>query len=441
MFHLGWFLGAGFGIQPWNTGTKDGVWNGTNSTEWMKPDLYIDLTVSLERGGYDYILIEDTAMVEDTYGGSMETTLRRGFMAPKNDPLPLVPLLSRATKHIGIVPTLSSIQYHPFMAARLITTLDHLTEGRIGLNVVTSVTDRVAQNYGYEKHFEHDERYVMAEEWMEVIGQLWESWEPGAVRIDENANIYADHTKVHPIEFQGKYFSSRGPLNTIPGPQRRPVIAQAGGSIPGRELAAKNANTMLVLTESAAEAKAFREDMHARLAAHGRDVNELKVMFIVTPIIGETDADAQRIAEAKAAAGWEWDQMEYNLWNMSYITGGRTDYSKFDLDSPMPQILGNGEQSSIKSYLEKGANRTLREMAATHFQVGPLGMVGSPDTVAAKMGEFMEEVGGDGFLVYAPTTRRTIAEFTDGLSTALRRRGLIRSGFDHTTFKENLLDF
>src|SRR5882757_6938371 len=137
MFRLGWFLGSGFGIQPWISGRSPFV--GSNGSNWMKPDLYIDLTQSLERAGFDYLFIQDSAMVEDSYGGSMETTLKYGLFAPKNDPLPLIPLLTQASKHIGIIGTISTIQYPPYLAARMMTTLDHLTEGRVGINVVSSV--------------------------------------------------------------------------------------------------------------------------------------------------------------------------------------------------------------------------------------------------------------------------------------------------------------
>ena len=228
MFHLGWFLGNGYGIQPWAPGT-DGPWTGTNATDWMKPDLYVDLARSLERAGFDYVLIEDSAMIEDTFKGSAEATLRRGLFAPKNDPLPLTPLMAAST-NVGIVSTVSTIQYPPYLAARMFTSLDHVTGGRVGINVVTSVTDRVAQNFGYERHLDHDERYVMANEWTEMVRALWNSWEPDAVVVDVDGGRYADHTKVHAINYEGEYFRCRGPLNTIPGPQRDIPIAAAGNS-------------------------------------------------------------------------------------------------------------------------------------------------------------------------------------------------------------------
>jgi FMN-dependent oxidoreductase (nitrilotriacetate monooxygenase family) len=444
MFHLGWFLGNGFGIQPWNAKGGDGPWVGSNVTDWMKPDIYVDLATSMERAGFDYILIEDTAMVEDSYKGTAETSLRRGFMAPKNDPMPLVPLMTQRTKHIGIIPTASVIQYPPYLAARLFTTLDHLTEGRVGMNVVTSVTDRVAQNYGFAQHFDHDERYLMAQEWVDVVQQLQGSWQPGAVLADLENGIYADHTKVEPIDFVGKYFSSRGPLNTIPGPQGRPPVASAGGSEAGRDMAARYDDTMMSMCKTVEEMKEYRADMRRRVASYGRDPDKVKFLFLVTPVIAATDQEARDLAAASLAGRASDAAIEYNLWNMSYTSGGRIDFGAIDPDTLVSDIdfsRQNGEHSSVAAIFQDSAGKTLRDVVASSFQITDLGLVGSPDTVAAKMGEIMDEVGGDGFLLYLPTTRRNMAEVADGLAPALRRRGLIRDGYSGTTLRDHLLEF
>ena len=441
MFHLGWFLGNGFGIQPWRSANGQHPFAGSSGRDWMKPGLYIDLTQSLERGGFDYILIEDTAMVEDTFGGSMETTLKYGMMAPKNDPMPLIPLLTQATKHIGLIGTISTIQYPPFLAARLMTTLDHLTEGRAGVNVVTSVTNRVAQNFGHDSHLEHDLRYEMAGEWMEVVNQLWESWEPGAILMDQATPRYADHTKVHPIDFEGKYFTVRGPLNTIPGPQRRPVVAQAGNSSAGRDFAAQHADTMLAMGRTPEQMRELRVDMHRRLLEYGRKPDDFKILFLVTPIIAATESEAREREDLRVRAAASPENIEELLWGLSYVSGGQVDFSKFDLDAPMPEIIGNGEQSSMAQYVKGNRGKTLREVVTTVRQIGDLGLVGTPDHVAGMMGEIMEEVGGDGFLFYSEMTRRSISEIADGLCPALQHRGLIRSGFSHANFRDNLLEF
>jgi long-chain alkane monooxygenase len=389
----------GLGNVPW--GPRRTLFDGRAHREWMKPDLYIDMARSLERGGFDFLFIEDSSMVEDSYGGSMELTLKYGLMAPKSDPVPLVPLLTAATTHLGVIPTISTIAYHPYLAARLMTTLDHLSEGRVGLNVVTSVTDRVAQNFGHDQHFDHDLRYEMADEWLAACGQLWESWDADAVVLDEASNTYADHTRVHPVDFVGKFFRTRGPLNTIPGPQRRPVVAQAGNSGPGREVAAKFADTLLAHASSIESMKAFRNDIRARAATFGRDPDSIKIVYLVTPTIGETDADAAEKDRVNLARASDPDQIQARLWGMTYVSGGRVDFSTFDLDGPVPEVVGNGEQSSMAAFVENNRGRTLREAVVhgTHFG-GTLGLSGSPDTVAARMGEIMQEVGGDGFLLY-----------------------------------------
>jgi long-chain alkane monooxygenase len=435
MFRLGWFLGNGFGMQPWY-----GDWAGDSMRDWTQPGLYVDLTTSLERAGFDLLFIEDTSMVEDTYGGSAETTLKYGLMAPKNDPVPLVPLLAAATKHIGLAVTMSTIQYPPYLAARSMVTLDHLTGGRAGVNVVTSVTHRVAQNFGLDKHLDHAERYAMAEEWMDVVSALWESWEPDALVHDQRTPRYADHTKVHPIDFVGKYFRCRGPLNTIPGPQRRPVVAQAGNSTPGRELAARNADTMLALAKTPAEMKALRRDMDERLVRHGRDPQDLKILFMAVPFLGDTDRDAQDRFDRHHAAKKDPDRIEQRLWYLSYVSGGVVDYKRYDLDGPVPQEVGNGETTTAKAWLEGSRDITLRDLAEGPGNYG-MEFVGSADTMAGQMAEVMEEAGGDGFLLYPEVTRRSIMEVCDGLAPALRRRGVIRDGYAFPTFRENLRSF
>jgi long-chain alkane monooxygenase len=434
VFHLAWFLN-GFSVSHWR-----GHYAGINKTEWAKADLYVDLTRSLERAGFDALFIEDTTMVEDTFGGSMEATLKYGIMAPKNDPMPLVPLLSYHSRHIGLISTISTIQYHPFLAARLGATLDHLTDGRFGFNVVTSVSHRVAQNFGYDAHLAHAERYGMAEEWMDAVGALWNSWEPDALVLDEETPMFADHTKVHTVDFEGRYFKTRGPLSTAPGPQHRPVIAQAGNSGPGRDLAARSADMMLALANTAEGMKEIREDMHRRLRGYGRNPDDFKILFMCQVYLGEDDEQARDNHRREEAVRTSPEGLVRQLWTMSYASGGEVDYAKFDLDAPIPSILGNGETTTMKALLDAAEGKTLREMLTGPNQYG-YDFIGSADSVAAQMDELMQEVGGDGWLIFGSTRRTKIAEITDGLAPALRRRGVIRDGYEHSTFRENLLAF
>jgi FMN-dependent oxidoreductase (nitrilotriacetate monooxygenase family) len=431
MFHMGWFVPGGR-VQGW--GTK---WAGSIGKNWMFPDLYIDMCRALESACFDYIIVEDSLMVADTFRGTMEYALKHAQTAPKNDPLPMLPLLAQPTSHIGLIGTITSTFYPPFTAARLATTLDHLTRGRVGLNVVTASSHRSAQNYGLEKHIAHDERYAMADEWMQVCDALWNSWEPDAVVLDEERGIFADYTKVHTIDFKGKYYACRGPLNTVPGPQRRPVICQAGGSAAGRAFAAKHADTILSSVNDVEGMKEYRADITRRMLGHGRDPQSCKVMFFARPILAETDKEAKDIYERRCTA--EAKRLDTQLALMSYFSG--IDMSQFDPDEPLPDLSSriNGHQGTMADYAKSG--KTLREMATNRGGSRMNRLVASPDTVSAIMGEVMQEVGGDGFLIASPVTRKAVGEIADGLAPALRRRGLMRTGYGHKHFRDNLLEF
>jgi FMN-dependent oxidoreductase (nitrilotriacetate monooxygenase family) len=432
MFHMGWFLPYGFGVYGWNE-----LWSGNVKHDLAKPGLYVDMATSLERAGFDYMMIEDSSVLPDIYGGSFEYSCRTATV--RHDPMPLVPLLGAATSRIGIIATASTSFYPPFLAARLFRTLDHLTNGRVGINLVTSSPHAAAQNYGYDQHFEHDLRYEMADDWMQAVDALWNTWDADALVLDEEAGVFADHTKVHHANYSGKYFKTRGPLNTVPSPQQRPVVCQAGGSPAGRELAARRSDTMVALVVGLEAMKEYRDDISARMIANGRKPSDAKVLFLVSPILGETDAEAQEKRDrrrAKQAA-----DLDYALAGMSYLSG--IDFSKFDLDEPYPDLTGksNGHQSMVADYQRLGRGKTLREVAATRVAIESMELVGSPDTVAVQMGEAMEYVGGDGFLVASPVTRKNITEIADALAPALRRRGLTRSSYSHEYFRDNLLAF
>jgi len=432
MFHMGWFIAQGFGVHGWNQ-----PWSGSIGTEWTKPDLYIDLARAIERAGFDYLMLEDGSLVPDSYGGSPEWFMRNAWMVPKNDPMPLVPLIGQATRYLGIVATMTTSFYPPFIGARLAATLDHLTAGRVGLNIVTAHNDRAAQNFGLDQHHEHDLRYEMADEWMEVAYKLWGSWAEGAVLRDETSGVFADCTRVNPINHVGRFFKSRGPLNTHAGPQGRPVICQAGGSPAGRSFAARHADTILARFRSIDAARAFREDIHRLATSHGRDPAKIKILYMMSAVIDETDEGAaNRLEQIRKGAA---RQAEYKLAFMSYASG--KDFSKFDLDQPVPEIQSNAAQASTAALTRAaGAQKTLREIAMETAS-GGFDYVGAPDTVAAQMGETMSAIGGDGFLVSHTLNRRTIAEFTDGLAPALRRRGLIREAYSFPRFRDNLLEF
>jgi FMN-dependent oxidoreductase (nitrilotriacetate monooxygenase family) len=428
-FHLAWFLN--FGVDEWN----DTWGSGGDSFDGR---FYVELTAMLERACFDFVLIEDKAAVSETYAGSRHHDLKHA-LAPKHDPAPLATLLSWTTSRIGVVPTLSTSFYPPYLLARLASTIDHISHGRFGWNIVTSGEDLAARNFGLDALHEHDHRYDRAEEFVDLAVRLWDSWEPDAIVRNRETGVYADSAKVHTVDVEGRFHRSRGPLNTAPSPQGRPVLCQAGASPRGRDFAARHADVIVAVAVSPEEMKAYRDDMRARVAAHGRDPDGCKVLFIVAPIVADTEEEAR----AKQRRWMENpDFAERVLVMISSITG--VDFSRFDLDAAVPEhVETNGERGSLEHWLRKGRGLTLREHARRGLDDG-VELVGTPVQVAARMREVMEAAGGDGFLFTSPVNRlnrRYVTEITDGLVPELQRQGLTRSGYAHEHFRDNLLAF
>jgi FMN-dependent oxidoreductase (nitrilotriacetate monooxygenase family) len=433
-FHLGWFL-QGSSVQAWGES-----WTGHVGTTWMVPELFLDMARSLERACFDYLLLEDSSYVGESWGGSTELYLKHAIAVPRQDPSVVAALMTQVTSRIGIVPTFGTFAYPPYLLARLVATLDQVSQGRIGWNAVTGSSDFAAMNFGMPGMPEHDLRYDMADEYMEVCRRLWASWEPGALIADRNSGFLVDHTKVHAVNFEGRFYKARGPLNSGPCPQGQPVVAQAGGSPRGRQFAAQYADTIVAHTKGVDGMKAYRDDVRARMAACGRNPESCKVLFLVAPIIGETEQEAQekkRQREARAQA-----QIPQRLAHLGKITN--IDFGRFDLDRPLPDdVTTNGHQQTLDEFRRKNAGKTLREAMMDHNTTAlSVELVGTPDSLAARMGEVMEEAGGDGFLFSMPNvTRRTLAEVEDGLVPALQARGLVRAAYTHRQFRDNLLEF
>jgi FMN-dependent oxidoreductase (nitrilotriacetate monooxygenase family) len=428
-FHLGWFLGPGVTIQGWNEPGFPGAY------DWTKPALFQDMIRALERARFDLLILEDSSTVPDNYGASMDFYLTHAVMTPKFDPVPLVPYLAAATTHIGIAPTLTSTFYPPFLLARCLATLDHFTDGRIAWNIVTATNDRAGQNYGLPRQPEHDLRYDMADEYIEVVTRLWESWEPGAVVMDEARGMFADPGKVHSIDFEGRFYKSRGPLNVPRSPQGRPVFVAPGASPRGRKFSGRHAE--IVLAGHAAhvhEMKAYRDEVHAHARAFGRDPATCKVMFTFMPWVVKNAREAQELkgdlAKARTA------RTERALAAYSYLSG--MDFSKLDLDTPLPEIKTNGMQSLLRTFASAGPNATLRDIATGVHSFMP---IGTADAIAGQMQEVMEEIGGDGFLVQAHLKPKYVHALTDELVPALQRRGLTRTEYAHKHLRDNLRAF
>jgi FMN-dependent oxidoreductase (nitrilotriacetate monooxygenase family) len=431
-FHLSWFLGQSFASKNWRS-----MWAGSASDvqRWMMPDLFIDLAQGMERACMDYMIIEDSSNVPYTYKGNHDTYLQYAQGTPKLDPPVLVPWLAQATQHLGLVPTLSVSEYPPYLLARLINSLDHVTEGRIGWNCVTGSNDGTAQNYGHDKHRPHDERYEVADEFADVVTRLWEAWEPDAMVLDPTIPMFAYGKKVRPINHEGKYFKVRGPINAPRSPQGRVPIVQAGGSQAGKKFASKWADTIITEGVNIERMKEYRQQVRRDATAIGRNPDDIKVLFLCSPIVDTTMEAALERRRLQQEDSLKYVDMQ--LSGMSRLTG--IDFSKFDLDEPLPMTLKtNGHQSSLARWLGK----PLREIVRTYASKGSLDYTGTPDHVAGMMQDVMQEVGGDGFLISnTAIDRRYVMEVCDGLVPELQRRGLTRKAYAHKHLRDNLLEF
>jgi FMN-dependent oxidoreductase (nitrilotriacetate monooxygenase family) len=431
-FHLAWF--TSFKSPSWRSG-----WGGETGEEWFSGEYYVSMIKQMERAGFDFIMFEDSTMVAEAMGGTAEMDLKHGLHSPKLDPFPLLPVLARETEHIGLIATGSTSFYPPFILARVMATMDHLTGGRVGWNVVTSSEDIAAQNYGMDTLPPHDERYDRAQEFVEVCKALWDSWEPDSIVMNRETGHYADHTKVHPINYVGKFHKVRGPLNMPPGPQGHPVICQAGGSDRGRDFAAMNANVIVVTQPLLSKMKTYRDDIRARAERFGRNPDDVKVLFHLAPVIGDTEEHARDLHHRMFGMDDEL-AIERVLAMTAAVT--EIDFGQFDLDAPFPQgLTTNGHQSVLNDLMARNKGKTLRESLSERAQLGPQ-VVGTITSVADQMEEIMDVTGGDGFLLLAaPHTRRYIDEICSGLVPELRRRGRTRLSYPHKLFKDNLLDF
>ena len=274
---------------------------------------------------------------------------------------------------------------------------------------------------------------------MAVVNGLWVRGSRGAVVNDEAGGVFVDPAKVHSIDFAGQHYRSRGPLNSGPAPQGRPVIAQAGGSPRGRQFAARYADTIVAAVRGPDAMRAYRDDLRTRAAAQGRDPDGCKVLFLVAPILGETEEEAQ--LKKRLRADWAIRKMDTRLAFFSKITN--IDFGAMDLDTPIGELTTNGHQQSLDEFKRRAGTRTLRQtMSDFESTVQSVELVGTPDSVAGQMAEVMQQVGGDGFLFSLPNvSRRSVAEVADGLVPALQARGLVRTAYSHAQFRDNLLAF
>ncbi len=401
--------------------------------DWRRPALYQHIARVCERGLFDTVFFADLNYIADTYTGSLAPALRTAAQAPEHDPVPLLSFIAAATRRIGVAATFSVSHSHPFHAARLWATIDHLTEGRAGWNVVTSLNSNQAANYG-EERLAAEARYDRAHEFVEVCRKLWDSWDADAVVADRANAVFADPAKVRRIAHDGGFFRSLGPLNVTRSPQNGPAIMQAGTSRNGRDFAAKYADAIFAIQPRAADAAAYFASIKGAISDLGRDPETCRILFGIQPIIGATRAEARE----KQAAHNELVPFEGGMAILSA-------HLDFDLDRLPPDALmterTEPELARLRTRYRKpdGTPMTVAEVAARHGQsVGLPQFVGTAADIADQMAAFMEEVGGDGFMLSPIYTPGAIEEFVDHVVPELQRRGLYRNEYRGRTQREIL---
>jgi FMN-dependent oxidoreductase (nitrilotriacetate monooxygenase family) len=401
--------------------------------DWTRPELYQHIARVCERGKLDMVFFADLVYVSDAYTGSMAPAIRTAAQVPNHDPIPLLSWMGAVTSTIGLASTFSISHQHPFHAARLWATLDHLTRGRAAWNVVTAINHNQAANYG-EAMAPTDERYERAEEFVEVCRKLWDSWEADAVVMDREGGVFADPAKVHRVEHRGRYFASRGPLTVVRSPQHGPAIIQAGVSPGGRAFAARHAEAIFAIQPSIEMAAAYHADIKARVEAAGRDPASCKILFGVQPIVGRTEAEAR---EAQA-----FHNSLVPLEGGLAILSGHLDFdcARLPLDAVMATVDEPRLQRMQRVFRAlDGRLLTLREVAQNHGQsVGLPQMVGTPEQVADQLEDYFTRVGGDGFMLSPIHCPGAIEEFVDLVIPVLQRRGLARREYRGTTQRDHL---
>jgi FMN-dependent oxidoreductase (nitrilotriacetate monooxygenase family) len=415
---------------------QQGLWirEDTRQTEYKTLAPWLELARILEDGGFDALFLADVIGLYDTYRGGAEVSIREGMQVPVNDPMLLIPAMATVTEHLGFAFTASILQSHPFTFARQLSTLDHLTAGRVAWNIVTSYLPNAAESLGLHDLPDHDARYDQADEYLDVVYQLCEaSWEDDAVLVDRVNRVYADPAKIHPIHHRGQWYEVAGPHLSEPSPQRTPLLFQAGSSDRGREFAARHAECVFVLTNRRALAagRGPVPDTRARAVRYGRRPEDLRFYQGISPVVGGTEAEAR----AKADGYLEQLSTEAGLAHLSGSVG--VDLAAIDPDRPLETFDSKGMHGAVRALIESAppGTRTFRDLAKANM-AGQF-LVGAPEQVAAVMEDFWR-AGIDGFNIVYSTTPGTFVDFIDAVVPVLRERGLVRPGYEPGPLRQKL---
>ncbi|WP_334173874.1 LLM class flavin-dependent oxidoreductase [Pseudoxanthobacter sp.] len=397
---------------------------------------FLNVAKASEAAKFDFMFVADSPAAGV---GDPDALCRQPTKANRFEPMSLISALSVTTEKLGFVGTVSTSFYEPFNVARIFSSIDHLSGGRACWNVVTSDHNEAGFNFGFDGLPPHAWRYERAEEFMDVVFGLWDSFEPGALLLDRESGVYYDKDKVHTLNHAGKHFTVRGPLNSARTPQGRPVIAQAGGSPAGIELAARTAEVVFSLASNIDRNRAFYKTVKDRMAHFGRKPDDLKIMPGVVVNVGETRAEAQ------AKVDFLIDKLHPDVGRLMLSEFLEADLTGVPLDRPFPmeRLPEGGPRGSralydeLLGFVKQGhtVGELIRHYAEKHTGNG---ITGTPAEIADFMEEWFETRAADGFILMFPTLPASLDDFVRLVVPELRRRGLFREEYEGSTLRENL---
>ena len=408
----------------------------SRATEYNTIKYWTDLAQILEKGFFDGVFLADVVGIYDIYKNSAAPAIEGGAQVPVNDPFMQISAMAAVTEHLGFGVTSAVTYEQPYTLARKYASLDHLTNGRVGFNVVTSYLPSAAECQGLETQIEHDTRYELAEEFLDVCYKLWEgSWEDDAVVKDREKGIYADPAKVHPIQHKGKYFSVPGAGLTEPSPQRTPVIFQAGASSRGQKFSGKHAEVVFIGALRPDLTRIITDRIRDRAEENGRGRDEIKVFAMLSIIVDET--------EEKAKAKYEEYRKYVNLESSQAIIGGWSgvDLSQFDEDEVLNYVKTESIQSFLTPFtLQAKDKKWTRKAIAEHTTLGGMGevIVGDPQQVADELERWIDEGGLDGINLAYHVSPGSFEDFIEFVVPELQKRGRYRTSYEGETLRESL---
>ncbi|SDQ29139.1 FMN-dependent oxidoreductase, nitrilotriacetate monooxygenase family [Pseudomonas sp. UC 17F4] len=411
-----------------------GLWTHPrdNSSQYKTLEYWTELAQLLERGLFDGLFIADIVGVYDVYQQSVDVPLKESIQLPVNDPLLLVSAMAAVTRNLGFGLTANLTYEPPYLFARRLSTLDHLSGGRVGWNIVTGYLDSAAKAMGLDQQPEHDRRYDQADEYLQVLYKLWEgSWEDGAVLNDRQQRIYAQPDKVHKVKHQGEFYRVEGYHLCEPSPQRTPVLFQAGSSERGLGFAGNHAECVFISGQNKAATRAQVDKVRAAAVAAGRDPQAIKVFMGLTVIVARTEEQAK----AKHAEYLRYASPEAGVAHFASSTA--IDFSEYELDEPIQYVKSNAIQSATRNL--QNNDWTRRKLLEQHALGGRyITLIGSPTQVADALESWIAETGLDGFNLARTVTPESYVDFIDLVIPELQRRGSYKTAYEQGSLREKL---